>query len=334
MTQTSSCRTSALACALAFLLAAHSGYALAEPSTVIAAPALYPETIVADAKRDQLLVGSVHKGAVYELGRDGATKKLIDDARLISVLGIALDAARNRVFVTSSDLGISVKHSTQGPKKHAGVGIYERVSGRALHFVDLSAVAPAGDHLINGITLDPQGNAYVTDSLSPVIYKVTPEGRASVWLEHSDFRGDGINLNGIVFHPSGFLLVIKKSSGALYRVPARDPARFTRVRVGGDLRGGDGLLLAGDKLWVIANKIPGYANNAAHLLQTGDGWASATAEAPQPLGDVYPTTAAALGAKIYVLSSQLDELLGSSTPQREPLIARGRLGELRALSSQ
>jgi len=327
MTQTLSFWT-----ALAYALTFFSVFQSAGAQAVIAAPALYPETIVSDATGKQLLAGSVREGAVYQLSLDGSAKKLIDDTRLISVLGIALDPARSRVLVTSSDLGIGSKRSAQGPKRHAALGIYDRKSGRALQFVDLSALAPNGNHLLNGITIDPQGNAYVTDSLSPVIYKVTPEGHASVFLEHGEFSGEGINLNGIVYHPAGFLLVIKKSSGALYRIPANDPARFTRVHITEDLRGGDGLLLAEDKLWLIANKIPAYANNAAHLLQSSDGWTSAAVQRREPLGESYPTTAAAISGKIVVLSTQLDELLGSSDAQRASLIARGRRGELRLLT--
>ena len=35
---------------------------------------------------------------------------------------------------------------------------------------------------INDIALDPQGNAYVTNSLSPFIHKITPDGEASVFI--------------------------------------------------------------------------------------------------------------------------------------------------------
>lgn len=320
-----------LTCALALGVAANRGHGQSAAPITIAAPALYPETLEADSVSGGFLVGSLREGAVYEVNRKGEVKKLIDDARLTSVLGIAFDAAHSRVLVTSSDLGVGVKHSAQGPKKHAALGIYERATGRALRFVDLSSLLPSRDHLINGVTFDPEGNAYVTDSFSPVIYKVTPDGRASVLLEHADFTGEGINLNGIVYHPSGHLLVIQKSTGTLYRIPVQDPAHFTRVRVDQDLRGGDGLLLIGDKLWLIANKIPGYANNAAYSFQSTDGWSSATLQSKHALGDVYPTTCAALGGKICVLSSRVDELLSTQQPQRAALIARSRRATINTL---
>lgn len=42
------------------------------------------------------------------------------------------------------------------------------------------------------MTVDPAGNAYVTDSLSPLVHKVTPEGQASVFVEDPRLAGEGI----------------------------------------------------------------------------------------------------------------------------------------------
>src|SRR5688572_28549228 len=104
----------------------------------------------------------------------------------------------------------------EGPRRLAGVGIYDLKTGKPLSYVDLGPLAE-GPHLMNGIALDPSGNAYITDSFSPVIYKVTAEGSASIFLRDERFAGKAINLNGVVVHPDGYLLVIKKSDGALFK---------------------------------------------------------------------------------------------------------------------
>ena len=130
----------------------------------------------------------------------------------------------------AADCGPSIRTSApasnpqpSGPKALAAVGIYDLSSGKALDYVDLAPLAPA-PHLLNGITVDAAGNAYVTDSFSPNIYKIDAEGRPSLFVHDERFVGAGINLNGIVAHPDGFLLVIKKSDGGLFRHPA-SPAR-------------------------------------------------------------------------------------------------------------
>ena len=295
----------------------------------IASPALYPETLALSPQSNQFLVGSLREGAVYEVGLDGQVRKLVADPRLSSVLGIAVDARSGRLLATNSDLGAGIRRSARGPKKEAGVGVYDLASGRALQYVDLARLLPEAEHLINGITLDSQGNAYATDSLSPVIYKVEPAGKASVFLQSEEFRGPGINLNGIVFHPKGFLLVVKKSSGALYRIPLADPQRFAPVQLPTNFVGADGLQLVGDEqLVLIANKTPAAAPQAAFVLASSDDWLSAKVVETQPLGDVYPTSCAVRDGKLYALSSHLDEWLAAKEGARDALLKQGRQADI------
>jgi hypothetical protein len=279
-------------------------------------------------------VSSLRDGAVYEIGLDGRAERFIQDERLNSVLGIAVDARGKRLWVTNSDLGAAIRPSVRGPKQQASIAVYDLASRRPLHYVDLTPVLPRGDHLLNGITVDGRGNAYATDSLSPAIYRVDPQGTASSFLENDEFRGPGINLNGIVCHADGFLLVVKKSTGSLYRIPLADPQRFTRVQTPRDFIGGDGLSLVGrDRLVVIANATPAATTNAAFMLESRDGWKSAQVSETRALGATYPTTSAVLDGKLYVLSSHLDEWLGASPSSREALVQRGRLGEILELGS-
>jgi DNA-binding beta-propeller fold protein YncE len=297
-------------------------------------PALYPETIEVNPLTKRFLVSSVREGAVYGVGLDGKAKKFIQDDRLTSILGIAVDARSNRLLVTNSDLGGGIRPSARGPKKEAGVGIYDLKSGGAIHYVDLLALRPEGDHLINGIAVDAQGNAYVTDSFSPVIYKVDSKGVASIFLQSEEFKGPGINLNGVVYHPDGFLLVVKKSTGALYRVPIADPQRFSRVNVATPFVGGDGLLLVGgDRLVVIANKTPTLASESAFVVASADSWRNAEVVESKKLGSVYPTTCAVLDGKLYGLSSHLDEWIGATAASREAIMKQGRRGEIQQIGT-
>lgn len=301
-------------------------------SVVIAAPGLYPETLEVNPVTKQFLVGSLREGAVYGVGRDGSVRPLVQDDRLTAVLGIAVDPRDHRLLVTNSDLGISLRRSAQGAKHQAAVGIYDLASGRPLHYADLTPLSPGAEHLINGITVDGAGTAYATDSFSPVIYAVDHDGRPRVFLESDEFRGPGINLNGIVSHPAGFLIAVKKSTGALYRIPLARPRDFARVRVSGNFTGGDGLaLVADDQLVLIANKTPALDSQTAFVLRSQDGWATAEVVDSRALGNDYPTTCVALEGRLYALSSQLDEWLGAAAGQRPALLARGRRGEIRQI---
>lgn len=283
---------------------------------VIQRPALYPETIEYDASKRRFLVGSVREGAVYEVDDVGRTKLLVDDPRLCSVLGIAIDAPRGRLLVVNADLGASLKPSAAGPKKLAGVGIYDLATGAALDYVDLAGLVPA-PHLLNGIAVDASGNAYVIDSFAPVIYKIDIHGQSTIFVRDEQLAGEGISLNGLVVHPDGYLLVIKKSDGALFKVPLDGPRRVAQVAVPVRFVGGDGLVLvSADELVIVANQVPGQATNAAFSVASDDGWTTARVRGVQPLGDVYPTTAVLRDGNVFVLHSKLSELI-EAPPERK-----------------
>ncbi|WP_437970453.1 hypothetical protein WMF04_14685 [Sorangium sp. So ce260] len=295
---------------------------------VVRKPALYPEAIEYDSRRDRFLVSSFREGAVYEVDGEGGASLVVDDQRLCSVLGIAVDVERGRLWAVNSDLGASVKPSPEGPRNLAAVGIYDLSTGAALDYIDLAPLSP-GAHLVNGIALDSAGNAYITDSFSPTIYKVDAQGTATVFLRDEQFNGDGINLNGVIVHPDGYLLVIKKSDGVLFRVPLASPSQFSRVDIAERFVGGDGLVLVEkNDLVVIANQASGVASNAAFSLSSEDGWATAKLRAVQQLGDVYPTTGAVRDGKIYVLSSKLNELIQAPLEQKELLRAEATIQQI------
>jgi len=302
------------------------------PALVVHEPALYPETIEYDPARDRFLLSSFRAGAIYAVNRDGAAALVVNDPRLCSVLGIAVDARRNRVWAVNSDLGASAKPSSAGPKRLAAVAAYDLVTGQPIHYVDIAPLYP-GPHLLNGIALDAAGNAYVSDSFSPVLYRVDAQGHPSVFLHSEQFSGKGINLNGLVVHPDGYLLAVKKSDGSLFKVPLANPAGFSKVRTEHALIGGDGLTLSGpNSLLIIANQTPTKKSNSALSLLSADGWVSAKLVAEQPLGDVYPTTAVRRRDEIYVVSSRLNQLLQSTPEEQRQLQVEARIQRIGKVS--
>ena len=290
-----------------------------EAALTVRRPALYPETIEYDAPRDRFLLGSFREGAIFRVDARGNAAILVDDPRLCSVLGIAVDAARGRLWAVNADLGASTKPSSVGPKRLAAVGIYDLGTGKVIQYLDLAPLS-SGPRLLNGIALDSAGNAYVTDSFSSTIYRVDAEGQAKVLVQDARFAGEGITLNGLVVHPDGYLLVIKKSDGALFKVPLSAPTQVSKVDIAEQFVGGDGVTLIGKSaLLVIANQIPGRASNAAYALSSEDGWVTAKLRAVRDLGNVYPTTAVLRRRRIYALHSQLNELISAPAEQKAQL---------------
>lgn len=285
-------------------------------SITINKPALYPEGIDYNPKTDKFVVGSFRDGGVYEIESDGNYRRLINDERLNSVLAVRVDVKRNRLLVANSDIGSSINTYIEGPKKLASLGIYELSSGKNIDFINLGKLAPNKNHLANGMALDSEGNIYVTDSFSPVIYKIDTSGNASIFLENDRFLGEGINLNGIVFHPDGYLIVVKKGEGVLFRIPIDNPQEFSVIKSSRKFIGGDGLVLLNDnELVVIANRASGEVTETIFYLSSNNSWETAKVTKELKFGKVYLTTGVMREDKLYVIHSNLKTLM--LTPENE-----------------
>ncbi len=283
-------------------------------------PALYPEGIDYNPKSDKFIVGSFRDGGVYEVELDGSSRRLLNDERLNSVLAVRVDVKRNRLLVVNSDIGSSVNSYIEGPKKLASLGVYELSTGKNIDFINLGKLRPNENHLANGMTLDLEGNAYVTDSFSPIIYKIDTSGNESVFLESDRFVGEGINLNGIVFHPDGYLIAVKKGEGVLFKIPLNNPHNFTMIKSTRKFIGGDGLvLLNNNKLIVIANRAAGEITETVFSLESTDDWRTSKVTKELKFEKVYLTTGVIRQDKLYVMHSNLKALILASTDEKNKL---------------
>jgi Cu-Zn family superoxide dismutase len=85
---------------------------------------------------------------------------------------------------------------------------------------------------INDVTVTPDGSAYFTDSMQPVIYRLSGAGSGPATFEEwLDLTGtaiehqEGFNLNGIVATQDGaYLLVFQTNTGKLFRVSTGEEA--------------------------------------------------------------------------------------------------------------
>ncbi|MFI6776658.1 SMP-30/gluconolactonase/LRE family protein [Nocardia sp. NPDC050412] len=274
---------------------------------------VYPEGIAVDPRTGDTYVGSYANGAVYR-ATPGATRAEIflpegADGRK-TANGLKVDAA-GRLWVIDST---------------AGVAVYDTGSRALIARFDVTGTGP---RLVNDLAITPDGSAYLTDSLRPVVYRVTPEqviaahgGKADLTAQFdlstsiSPHAPDAFTLNGIASDDSGrYLLIVDMNSGELYRVAAaaNSPAPIRRVTMhGADLKHGDGLELHGSTLWAAQN-----ASNAITRWKiTDDG---ATVELERKITDEslrIPTTLVRSNDRTLVVSSQFDKggPMGPGTP--------------------
>lgn len=282
---------------------------------------LYPEGLEYDPNGQRFFVSSLTKGTIGQVKDDGTYAAFADDPALVSTTGLQLDPGHNRLLVAVSDFGNTPRSTAATAFKLAGLATFDATTGKRTAYTDLSALRPGQPHFANDITFDAQGNYYVTDSFSPIIYKVDAQGVASILLEDSKLAvaAGQFGLNGIVYHPDGYLLVLHSTQAKLYKVPLANPTAYAAVATSPNLAGADGLLLTDNQHVLVASN----SQNLVLRLATADGWATATGTGSFATGDIFPTSLAPRGADNYVLYSHINTLLsGTGTPAAQYSITK------------
>ncbi|WP_328406803.1 SMP-30/gluconolactonase/LRE family protein [Nocardia sp. NBC_00403] len=275
----------------------------------------YPEGIAVDTRNGDTYVGSYTNGAIYR-ATPGARRADIflaegTDGRK-TANGLKVDRA-GRLWVIDSTMGVA---------------IYDTGTRALIARFDVSALGP---HMVNDVAITQDGTAYLTDSLSAVVYRVTEAqladavahgGKAELTAQFdmnstiASHKAGSFTLNGIASDDSGrYLLVVDMTAGDLYRIATApnspDPIRKVAMH-GGDLKYGDGLELHGGTLWAAQN----VTNTITRWKITDDG---ATATLEQSITDEslhIPTTLVRAGNQTLVVASQFDKggPMGPGTP--------------------
>ncbi|KAI4326428.1 hypothetical protein MLD38_031744 [Melastoma candidum] len=184
-------------------------------------------------------------------------------------LGLAVDAGRNRLLVAVADvIG----------NKYSAVAGYDLSTWRRVFLTPLPS-PPGEKSFADDVAVDSDGNAYVTDAKASKIWKVDPDGkllytiRSPLFVAKEWYR-NLVTLNGIVFHPDGYLLVIHTFSGKLFKVGLAADSEGHGVDVvevaGGPLTFGDGIELLSPSELVVAG------NPSGRLVESHDGWKTAS----------------------------------------------------------
>ncbi len=285
---------------------------------------LYPEGISYDANSKLFYVSSVARGEIWRVKQNGESELFIKNNSFPSTLGLQVDARRNRLIVCIADPGAGINSKANTIGKLAGIAIYDLTSKKELAHHNLTSLDDYSRNLANDITTDEIGNIYVTDSFAPVIYKIDVHGKADVFANYPklDVTEGKFGLNGIVYHPDGFLMVSHYDSGKLYKIDINNPTNikelvFNKFSEKWKITGLDGLLLLNNKTLIAVNVDPsGRENgNVVYRLLSNDGWESFGISGVMPTSNTYPTTLTNIGDSLFVLHSNLLELFtGNKSP--------------------
>lgn len=166
------------------------------------------------------------------------------------------------------------------------------------------------------VAVDPEGNSYVTDTKGNKIWKVGVNGEflstiRSPLFPAKEWYYNLVGLNGIVYHPNGYLIVIHTLSGKLFKIKSTGEGYEVKLVnvTGGSLMFGDGLELLSPTQLVVAS-------NPSKLVESSDNW-----ETARVVGKFSGTThrlvtaATVKDGKVY-----LNHLFGLGYPKRKHVL--------------
>ncbi len=241
-------RLSAVVGALVLIVSAAAAAASTFPDVIQLPDGWRPEGIEA-GREHTLYVGSIPTGAVRQIdAKTEASITLVQPTAGRSATGLEYDKKNERLFVSGGGTGAAY--------------VYDATTG--LPIADY-LLTPATPRFINDNVLTKNA-VYFTDSQRPWFYRL-PLGQHGELPEASNVEtialmGDyahvsGVNnLNGIVATENGkWLIAVQSSTASLLRIDPDTGVADTIELTGGDAMNGDGLLLEGQTLYVVQNRL-------------------------------------------------------------------------------
>jgi hypothetical protein len=264
-----------------------------------------------DAPSRTFFVSSLRNGTIGQVALDGSYRVFATAPFLVTTSGMLIDRVRNRLLLCNEDVGFGERSRPETRNKLDQVVAFDLTTGHLKRIYDLSGLVD-GPHLPNDLTMDMEGNIYVTDSFSPVIYRIDVSTGAASVLVRADrlmpadagpVTGSKPYLNGIGYNPGGYLIAADYARGKLWKVPLANPSEFTEVRLAERLKGPDGLVMRSTRELIAVQTFPGPDGNIAadiEQLVSDDGWASArVVSTAVPLGISGATTGTLRDGEIW-----------------------------------
>lgn len=281
-------RVGVLVAALLVLTPAVASAAPVFPSTIDLPDGFQPEGI-AIGPGPVAYLGSLADGSIYRADLVTGRGRIISDGPGTPSVGMKTDA-RGRLYVAGGAAG--------------DARVIDTRSGRVLASHRLAS----GAAFVNDVVLTPAG-AWFTDSINPVLYRLSHGVVTAVPLTGDLVYQPGFNVNGIARTPDGDgLVVVQSNTGKLFRVSYSGVT--TEIALVTPMTNGDGLLLSGRTLYVVQNRL----NTVAVLrLDRAATTAVVTDRLTDPRFDV-PTTVAAFGTRLYLPNARFGTTPTPETP--------------------
>lgn len=259
---------------------------------------VFPEGIAFDRRTGRFYVGSTTDGTIFRghLRRPALREHLPGGADgRTTAIGMRLDG-KGRLYVAGGATG--------------QMWVYDVRTRKLIRRFDTGLREGT---FINDVAFDRWGNAYFTDSMHPVLWRVpatavrrgggpgTPEAFLDFTGTPAEYQ-EGFNLNGIVPARGGRqLLAVASNTGKLFRIDLRDRSVAEVPVAGGELTAGDGMQRLGGLLFVVRNQF----GLVTTVRLGGANRGRVISEYTDPAFR-FPTTAAVARGRLLVVNAQFD----------------------------
>jgi WD40 repeat protein len=262
---------------------------------------VFPEGVAYQSNTGDFYVGSTADGTVFRGNVEGGSKETEvflepeSDGRTTAI-GMEVDE-EGRLFIAGGETG--------------RIFVYDTESADQIRRLD---TPDAEATFLNDVAVTPDGDAYITDSIRPILFRVTSTrggaGEAEPWL---NFEGtpaeyeEGFNLNGIDATEDGrYLVAVQSNTGELFRIDP-ESKEVDEIDLGGEtLVNGDGLLLDGRTVYVVRNE----QELIVPVKLSGEYISGEVGEAFTDPSFAFPTTIAKTDGRFLVVNSQFDKQEG------------------------
>jgi hypothetical protein len=211
------------------------------------------EGIAFDPKSGAYFFSSVAQRKIIKRTKDGVVSDFVPSGGygLLSPLGIAVDAAKRRLWVVSAGLPQTAGLKPSDRNKSALVA-FDLDSGAWQQTFD----APPGDRLWNDLELAADGSVFVADPAAKAILRIKPDGGILTLLAGEEYFASP---GGLALSADGKRLYIADWSNGLgvLELEKSGAAAFTWMRppAGSTVLGIDGLRRQGNRLIAIQNGV-------------------------------------------------------------------------------
>ena len=176
---------------------------------------LIPEGTAYDPETEQVFISSMYKRKIIAIRKDGSYYDFISEAEdsIWATLGMEVDTINHKLWVISSKgaPGIVTRQKIENGSWASRLYCYNLPSG-TLHNIYHVSSSTVSDYCFNDLTISPQGDIYITESLSNRIF-ILAAGKDSIEVFLAP-QGHHF-LNGIAIVPDQNFLFVSSSEGLI-----------------------------------------------------------------------------------------------------------------------